>query len=301
MATNPNTLVNRPLNDKDRLISAISEFFKDSIYINTDPRFKKESIAKWDIGAASWVGDDKSRDHFVKEFAKKAVAPLLGEEWVLRYPKHYFNPAKDITTITAYRGLTVGGGKALGFWIEAPRVFAIQLSGFARSGDDYQWLRLPIHEYTHSKKVGLETGYDFTYFKMSDWFKTDQSKSKIDLIRNIRNLSLTPGLANLYDKYVTENEELIANDKIPWFIDKSKNIKDAYIYSKIVEEIYARSTADVAVSNARHDDINYLFQPGIEKILSDKFIRIIKDSAWPRLKSDKPDLLNIFKDFNLWD
>lgn len=296
------------LNYRDKLRARLHAFFAGYIWDATDPTLIAFTEAQGIT--ALWHPDEPTAEYYLGQFIEKATTDLLGNEWILDYPNHYFSIDASHHKIVAQRGLKTKANYLRGAWGDKRKVLIIQTNNTfsTKTSTPTEMLRLVVHEYTHSVRLGLEQYPDWETYNPLDWFHEDvlgdDGQPNWPLVHEkVSNLVLTPGLAKLGYGYIQDSMDSL-NDN-PAFDRASETIQsfvwNGFISKQYLEEVVARGTADVSVSNALHDDISYLFMPGIENVFSQKFIEKIKLMAWPRLPENKPALINIFKDGTLWD
>jgi hypothetical protein len=299
----PNTLNNVSLNFRDRLKQRLHAFFEGYIWDENDPK-----LAVWKSRSgvtASYHPSAATAKYFLNKFIDDITKDLLGTEWLLDYPAHYLSINESHVKVITQVNTKLGGVAILGAWRDSENILLIQTTNKPTDKDPFQSLKTVVYEYAHSNKLGLETPENWQSFEPKDWFHPDMlddnglpNYSKIH--KNFISLALGPSLAVLDYGYIARATEVTEDN--PAFQRKSVTAitKAGYIATLFMEEIVVRATADIALSNARHDDIYYLFQPGIENVLGPKAIDRIKKYSWPRLPENTEG--NIILNWDkLWD
>ena len=309
----PHTLLNQPLQDKDRLKTHIHAFFEGYIWDETDPAI--QNLISHGV-KSSWYRDPTTPKYILIDYVNDIIEPLRGDEWILHYPHHYLGIDKAMKKVITQQGTKKNGITGYGgSWDDTTKTLFIETT--TSNSNPVEGLKFLVHEFSHSKKLGLELA-TFVYYNHDDWFtpamKNDDGSTNWDLILDhisdyaltgqVRALKDLPYLDIVRHELATNShwQKKIKNNETGEWVDIPRSIKDGRIAKSICEEIIVRAASDVSVSNALHDDFDYLFQPGWPDIIfAQEFLEKIKLFCWPRLPENKPTLIDLFKGGSIWD
>lgn len=316
--SNPNTLSNTPLKGTERLENTLTEFF-DGYQWDVNSEFIKKFKTNRKIKAV-WHPDHTTASYFLKDYIKNVTKPLQGNEWIVRYPRHYVNLDKSHNKIIVQQAITERGEPVDGLWDDNHSVLMLETN--ERDDNNIGRLGTLIHEYGHSKTLGLEDTMDWINFKVEDWWQpeviNDDGSVNFEMIiraigayattRQLKEFGINTGWGYIIrgEKVIEENEAFFKGKHK--FKDGSyKTLPAATQYgiqtNIIAEEIVVRAMGDIAVcSDAKHDDFMYLFNnENIHRVFTPKFVEKIKHFAWPRLPEKKTTLVEMFGGGSLWE